>query len=325
MGGRRVNSNSKNMKIELLGAAVTLLISVVALVSAAYAWYVANNIVKAETSAISAKTNGFILQIANREQGAQHGGNQMSLAASTVGNKIAPASTDDMQNWYVCKGWTDQGLVNSYEKVTFSTADGAKYGQYESGGKTLFAYSKSEFIVYTITQTGLADVYLDGSDGSPIQVEVDNGVLADPAAKATVLGSLRVGITTQELQSDGKTPTGDETLKVVYAPKAVSGKGNDVSAIEGKWTCIYNESLQEVTYPHFDSRELSGWVATRTGEDYSAPDGTNKIASRVGYNGMLLRVYIWMEGTDADCVNNAVEEDAATYSVSVKLAGIQAN
>ena len=35
-----------------------------------------------------------------------------------------------------------------------------------------------------------------------------------------------------------------------------------------------------------------------------------------------MRVYIWMEGTDADCVNNAAAEDPATYNVNVKLAGI---
>ncbi len=35
-----------------------------------------------------------------------------------------------------------------------------------------------------------------------------------------------------------------------------------------------------------------------------------------------MRVYIWMEGTDADCVNNSEEEDLSTYSVTVKLAGV---
>lgn len=29
-----------------------------------------------------------------------------------------------------------------------------------------------------------------------------------------------------------------------------------------------------------------------------------KIASSVGYDGVKMRVYIWMEGTDADCINN---------------------
>lgn len=57
-------------------------------------------------------------------------------------------------------------------------------------------------------------------------------------------------------------------------------------------------------------------------EDYVA--GSKAIAKRVGYNGVILRVYIWMEGTDADCVNNAAAEDTATYNVTVRLAGVSA-
>lgn len=51
-------------------------------------------------------------------------------------------------------------------------------------------------------------------------------------------------------------------------------------------------------------------------------EGSEAIAKNVGYNGIMLRVYIWMEGTDADCVNNAAAEDEATYSVTLKLAGV---
>ena len=39
-----------------------------------------------------------------------------------------------------------------------------------------------------------------------------------------------------------------------------------------------------------------------------------------GYDGTKLRIYIWMEGTDADCVNNTAADDPAQYSVAVKLA-----
>ena len=49
------------------------------------------------------------------------------------------------------------------------------------------------------------------------------------------------------------------------------------------------------------------------------------MASNVGYDGTKLRVYIWMEGTDADCVNNAAADDPAQYSVTVKLAGVAAD
>lgn len=318
---------TRQLKRELIGAAISLLIAIVALVAASYAWYVTNNTVKATTSTISATTNGFILQIAKAEDGAQHGGNQMSLVASNLGGRITPSSTNDLKNWYICQGWGDDGKVTTYTKPTFATGTGTKPGQYEAGGKTHYAYIKSEYILYTISESGLADVYLDGTGGQAITVSIDNG---KTATSATIPDSMRIALTTQPLDTDGKTPTGDETLRVVYAPKAVSGKGNDSQAIDGKWTYISGTKPEEVTYPHihettYTDQNGKNWAATKSGEDYTVPSDSNAIATNVGYNGVMLRVYIWMEGTDADCVNNAAAEDEATYSVALKLAGVAAS
>lgn len=314
----------KKLKKELIGAAVSLMVSAVALSSATYAWYVTNNTVQATTTTISATTNGFILQIANADQGAQHGGNQMSLAASTVGGRITPSSTNNLKTWYICQGWDSTGKVTSYTKPTFSTGEGTKPGQYEAGGKTHYAYIKSEYILYTITESGLADVYLDGTGGQAITVSIDNG---KTATSTTIPDSMRIALTTQLLDSDGKTPIGDETLRVVYAPTAVTGSGNDSQAIDGKWTYINDTQPAEVTYSHihettYTDQNGKNWAATKSGEDYTIAEGSEAIATDVGYNGIMLRVYIWMEGTDADCVNNAAAEDEATYSVTVKLAGV---
>lgn len=312
------------LKKELIGAAVSVMISAVALSSATYAWYVSNHTVQATTTTISATTNGFILQIAKAEDGAQHGGEQMSLAASNVGGKITPSSTNDLKDWYICQGWGSDGKVTTYTKPTFATGTGAKPGQYEAGGEIHYAYIRSEYILYTITETGLADVYLDASEGSPISVSVDNG---KTATSTTIPDSMRIAITTQPLDTDGKTPTGTETLRVVYAPKAVTGSGNDSQAIDGKWTYINVDKPAEVTYPHihettYTDQNGKNWAATKSGEDYTVAEGSEAIATNVGYNGIMLRVYIWMEGTDADCVNNAAAEDEATYSVTLKLAGV---
>lgn len=317
------------LKKELIGAAVSVMISAVALSSATYAWYVSNHTVQATTTTISATTNGFILQIAKAEDGAQHGGEQMSLAASNVGGKITPSSTNDLKDWYICQGWGSDGKVTTYTKPTFATGTGAKPGQYEAGGEIHYAYIRSEYILYTITETGLADVYLDASEGSPISVSVDNG---KTATSTTIPDSMRIAITTQPLDTDGKTPTGTETLRVVYAPKAVTGSGNDSQAIDGKWTYINVDKPAEVTYPHiydttYIDQSSKNWAVEKDGEAFVFPTGQTEatseaIATDVGYNGIMLRVYIWMEGTDADCVNNEAAEDEATYSVTLKLAGV---
>lgn len=325
----------KKLKKELVAAIVSLLIAAICLVSVTYAWYVANNRVKATTSSISAKTNGFILQIATLEEGAQHGGEQKSLEAMTTGATLSPASTDNLEDWYVCQSWDNQGLVTGYSVPAFETGEGAVTGNYKVAGKDYYAFIKSDYIVYTITSTGTADVYLE-DDGvePPIVVTMNNG-----SGTTTVTDSLRVAITTQGIDEDGN-PVGGETLKVVYSPKDETGKGNDISGING-WTGIVKSGstwmLAESTYPHFygspntagDSyidQNGNNWVAKRDGENYTVESGTIPIATNVGYDGVIVHIYIWMEGTDADCVNGkSIEEDPSTYNVTVKFAGVGAH
>ena len=113
----------RKMKMQLMGTAASVLISAIALTSATYAWYVANNTVEATTTKISATTNGFILQIATAEKGPQHGGEQTSLVASTKGGRISPSSTNDLKTWYVNLGMNGEGKVTSYQKPNFTTAE----------------------------------------------------------------------------------------------------------------------------------------------------------------------------------------------------------
>ncbi len=321
--------NVKKMKMQLMATATSVLISGIALTSATYAWYVSNHTVEATTTKISATTNGFILQIATAKQGPQHGGEQTSLAASTTGGVISPSSTNDLINWYVCEGWNDEGKVTSYRKPTF-VADG-KPGQYGTDDDPHYAYLKSEYILYTINETGYADVYLDASEGSPITLSANGTPTTD-----TIPKSMRIGITIQNIKKnvDNKyIDDGEEELKVVYAPYEETGKGNDEEARDG-WTCIGNGTDGKlkpvaVRYPYiyattYADQNNQNWVATKVGKNYEVSPGTQKIASSVGYDGVKMRVYIWMEGTDADCVNNAAAEDPATYNVNVKLAGISA-
>lgn len=324
----------KKMKMQLMGTAASVLISAVALTSATYAWYVANNKVEATTTQISATTNGFILQIATAEDGPQHGGDQSSLVATTAGGRISPSSTDDVKNWYVNLGMNGEGKVTSYQTPNFTTAEqdsNVRPGQYGDVKDPHYAYIKSEYILYTITDTGRADVYLDASEGTPITLTVNGTPTTD-----TIPKSMRVGITIQNIKknADGTySDDGNEELKVVYAPYEETGKGNDAEGIDG-WTYIGtadDEKLKPltVTYPyiyatHYTDQQNRNWVATKNGNDYDATSDTQKIASSVGYDGVKMRVYIWMEGTDADCINNEAAEDPATYNVNVKLAGVSA-
>lgn len=308
------------LKRELLAAVVSVMLVFLAISSSTYAWFVSNTSVQGTTSTISAKANSFVLQIATKDQGAQHGDNQ-SLIASNIGHKISPASTNDIKNWYICEGWGQDGNVHSYVKPS---------GLDETGKYTIdqdhYAYIKSEYILYTITQTGLCDVYLDGGEvGGAIQVTVDG----TPSSNI-IPESIRVGITIQNLQ--GTTPEGDENLVLVYAPFNETGKGNDATAIDG-WTYVNDStSLAPVTYPHIygtnykwidSSSQEHDYAAVKVGESYDKPtDNPTPIASDVDYDGVIMRVYIWLEGTDEQCVNNSNQDDPSTYNVTISLAGV---
>ena len=317
----------KQLKRLLITSILSVFVAFAALVSSTYAWYVSNNKVDATSSTISAKTDNFVLQIATLEAGAQHGNNQ-SLVASSVGHKISPSSTNDLKDWFVSLSWGQDGLVHSYMQADVDAA--GKYTRDKTGAYTInparYAFIKSEYVIYTVTQTGSCDVYLAAENDVPaVQVTAEGTTTSDVIPK-----SLRVGITIQDL--DGTTPTGNEQLVLVYAPYNETGMGNDKTGING-WTYVANaDSLAPVTYPHVygtnyvwtDSGNAQhNFAARKNGIVYEAPtSNAATIATGVDYDGKILRVYMWIEGTDEQCVNNSNEEDSSTFRVTVSLAGV---
>lgn len=72
--------------------------------------------------------------------------------------------------------------------------------------------------------------------------------------------------------------------------------------------CAPTHHIAHSTYPyiytnHYTDQKGGIWAATKAADDkdYTAPTANGKkVASNVGYDGTKLRIYIWMEGTDAD-------------------------
>ena len=314
-----MHDSVKRLKVQLVGAALTVVVSAVALSATTYAWFVTNSRVHATTSTISAQANGMVLQIV--EGDTPDHGSDTSTVASATGHEISPSSTNDAKNWYVPKGW--QGVnVSTYQKVDTSIS-GEAPGKYTIQGNDYYAFTAANYTLYTVANTGIADVYLDASNGSPITIAQHGGT---QKWFDKIKGSLRVGIVI------------NGELRVVYAPTAPStiDTGNDVIAVAG-WSCVDSESLSKVvtpTYLHLsgaDSLDQNGdnWGATKAGEGYIRPSGNaQKVASNVDYNGTNMKVVVWMEGTDSDCQNMSgldVGEGSPTFDVTVSLVGIVAD
>lgn len=314
---------TKNIRFQLITAILSVLVCFIALSSATYAWYVSNNTVTASTSSIAAQANGFMLQIVNYGYTLDHGSDQ-ALYTSTVGHKISPTSTEDAKVWWVPDRWTAQLKVETYMKPTWDLdSEGNQIkGQYTVGDETYYTYVVGEYTLYTLTNTGICDVFLDGSaEGGAIQVTVKDENDNDIIVKDKVAASMRIGITV----GDGDS----EKLVLVYSPTDETGMGNDVNATEG-WSVVKDEThTKSAPYPYVSGNNYTyikdgvtyNYGVTRSGHDYTK--GENTVAlTEANYSGVPMRVYIWLEGTDADCVSSIVDGDNRVFAVKVNLAGV---
>ena len=262
-----------------------------------------------------------MLQI-NAGKVADHDGDAATVAM-TEGHGISPASSEDMVNWYVPSTWTaNLAKVSSYNRVTLETdANGDKDGTYKIGGTNYYAYAVGTYTIFSVKNTGFADVYFDGAaDGGPIVVTRagQTGTVSDKVA-----ASMRVGITI------------NDNLVAVFAPAEPNGAGNDVN-YEGSnpsngWRVVKggedtSSTTKDAGYTHItgDGTGANGWALCKNaGGIYNDPTSSQiKIASSVDYNGVIMKVYVWMEGTDADCLGSIVTGDESLYDVSVRLVGL---
>lgn len=304
----------KRLKVQLVGAALTVVVSAVALSATTYAWFAANNRVHANTSTISAQANGMVLQIA-KGNNVNHDGSDKQTTTSSEGHEISPSSTNDARSWFVPKTWSGTN-VSGYQKAS---ADNSGMYTLKSGSGSYYAFVAADYTLYTVTNTGIADVYLDGTN--PVTIKPSDNATQEWFDK--IKGSLRVGIVI------------NDELKVVYAPvePSTADHGNDASFTIG-WSCVAAEGAvtKAPDYAHVYGANLTDqnggdWAATGSGGSYSKPVGVNPqaIAKNVGYNGTNMKIVIWMEGTDSDCQNWSEQNKntaAPTFDVTVSLVGI---
>ncbi len=310
----------KQLKIQLLFAAFSVAVAFIMLVTTTYAWYVSQDHVEGKTATISASADGAVLQICVGELPDHQG--EAATVAAVEGHGISPASTDDLINWFVPALWGDHfQKVNTYQKVTLETdASGFKDGTYNLGGTDYYAYALGVYNLYAMRDTGHADVYFDGAAaGGAIQVTRtgEDGTVTDKVA-----ASMRVGITINDV------------LVAVYAPIEPTGAGNDFSYSgsddSNGWRVVKDngtngsDTTTDATYKHISGSDDQSWALVKNANGvYETPTASDIcLASGVDYNGVVLKVYVWMEGTDADCISSIVTGDESLYNVTIHLVGL---
>lgn len=324
------NKTVSGLKKQLAAAIAMVLVAAISLGTSTYAWFVSNTKVSATSSSVkatSATPNLLIVEGATKADGTTYtakksDGKTTASISSTEATALYPASTNDCKTWWVVKDWTTgagsigalasgyRDISNDISPATAITGDTTPYkvrnGTYTQGGKTLNAYQVSTYSVYTTT--GEVDLNLDPTN--PIKVET--------TARSTAGGfkdALRVGIVV------------DGTLQLVYAPTDNEGsnKGNDKDARTGWRSVAGADATGEAAYK---DNVIAGDSVTGTKFQATAKgDGTyTKAANSLGKvdgKGAVVQVYVWLEGTDSNCLVGTADEaaDNNTYKVTLNLVG----
>lgn len=318
------NKTVSGLKKQLAAAIAMVLVAAISLGTSTYAWFVSNTKVSATSSSVkatSATPNLLIVEGATATGTAKNTDGKTAIEiTSTNATALYPASTNDCKTWWAVSSWenvTGSSLANGYYKPTITpTANGTNVidGQYTQGSEKLNAYQVSTYSVYTTT--GKVDLNLAPTD--PIKVEA--------TARSTTGGfndALRVGIVV------------DGTLQLVYAPADNEGgnKGNDKDARTGWRSVASATATDQAAYKDnvIAGDSVTGTKFQATNNNTTNPDGTYKKAANklgeVDTDGVVVQVYVWLEGTDSDCTVGKADEaaDNNSYKVTLNLVGATVN
>ena len=294
-------SNRKKLKNRLTTGVFALLIALIAVVSATYAWYIYNTS-RHTTKVRMAAGTGVNLQISNSYSGTYGS----AAVLDSFAGQLVPVSTNR--------------ISGGFQKVL-----GFTNGTENQSNLVASLFGKGDYSDYYNTSLFLK------TNGDPTDIYIADIGFEDSDPKNPISSAIRVGFVVHKVGK--KQPSQGEYIFAISDKKNPQAEYNTAKGKEGDvLDCTKTDGKLKpvaVTYPYiyattYTDQNSQNWIATKVRKNYEVSSGTQKIASSVGYDGVKMRVYIWMEGTDADCVNNAAAEDPATYNVNVKLAGISA-
>lgn len=334
--------NSKAIRKQLLAAVAMVLVAAVALGSSTYAWFVNNNKVTANLNNVSATAASASLYI---KQGKQSTVPNDNLTTDTASNSLSlvPVSNNfsngSLGEWFTVNKW-ENANATGYAQLSGTNKVAAYDYQESKSGDTLTgatikmsadnntrvgAYVVGEYTLYTATSN--QDVYLDPTE----PIIVTEGTLANGTANLTK--AIRIAIV---------ATSGNETKTLYYLPVAETKAGNDkisgatgtgsnkvygVSSATGITEISAGTDTSSAGYFIPDTegvKSLGNWTATAVGNgSYSA--GTFKLgtAGNTADTMMDVKVYVWLEGTDGECLINEGVDGVSGLKVSVNFVGVE--
>ena len=285
-------TNTKSLRRRLTISILVVIITLCAVVSATYAWYIYNTS-RHTTDVRMAAGAGANLQISNSYSG-EYGS---AAVLESFNGQLEPVSTNK--------------VTAGFQKATsFIVGQGGPADLLAAGFDDSEARDYYHTSMYLRTNGNDTDIYLadigfeDSDDKKPISSAIRVGlVVHEPGQNMPVSSEYIFAI------SDKKNPEANYntvTGKEGYVLDGVKKDGTTVpfSPYTSDAYCIYDKNTGVVTL-----KKTSEKLCTITGDGHGKP-GTP----------VQIEVYIWLEGCDEDCTVNLCGETLKKLAVS--FAGI---
>lgn len=325
------NKSINSLKKQLVAAVAMVCVAAVALGSSTYAWFVSNNKVSAELSNVSATAASASLYIEHGHFSTIPTGNKTSDTVSSALTLVPVSnnySSGKLGDWYIVNSWKDttangyanlnQDAAYAYEESTSGgTLTGATIQVSANEKARVGAYTVGEYTLYT--KTGEQDIYL-----APDAIKVTEGRLTNGDAHLT--DAIRIAIV---------ATNGSSSKTLYYLPTAETSKGNDDKAEDGKVYGVNSRSSiaeisagsETVAEGYFIPDTLKYWEAQSVGNgSYTTGNDTKYKLGTAGNtpDKMLnVKVYVWLEGTDGQCLINQGVDGVEGLGVAVDFVGVE--
>ena len=293
------------------------------------AWFANNKVVSGQNSSVTVETPTPSLFIALGELATKDYYDSVAGSASNESKGLYPISTVDCKKWYYAKEWvsevipSDDGgddiatrpVVSGYGEVVAQYETDMAVTYTDSFNKLHTAYYKQSFNVYT--DRGSLDVYLNPDD--PITVSYADSVTTD-AGKAEadkIMKALRIAIVDHS--------TGN--VLVYYVPEAEVGKGNSMNSSAGVYQGIKGTTAADIENitAYYDSKTIKGITAAKSKENDNeyTTQNNSKMLGTANSTGLVLDMYVWLEGTDAQALKTITAGIDFPVAVTFSLVGVE--
>ena len=285
----------KNLvKKAVFPALVALLCSVIALTSVSYAWFTMGDKASVETLNMQVTTAAGLQISASGSEG--------SFKSNLLLSDLNAVESNNIPNTAVVPVSTD-GKVKENEVVFYN-------GTIEDGSLTKAVKSTGDFIVF--------DIYLKVAAGKTLQLDKDSVVasVTKDTHLATRVAFYHLGNATTAAGAKSLTLSDESSFKI-WEPNAKirSGAVKDAGNTTDGSVLGYRgiTSVSESGVPTLTTDVISV-ITPNQGADLKTSAATDLFDLGEGFN--KIRVYIWLEGQDVDCVN---EVSGGAYSVTLNF------